>query len=322
VTFNFSAAIAASITPTVTTESDDDVNVETGDCTMNGGRTSCTVTISSVEGCDTPTDYQVILSMTGYEDYETYFNSADNEFEDADTVDSNDCWIQDYGDGDASDYEFSATGDNLRLKVLDAGTGDDERNIYYDLVISSEKEGAFAVHVDSLDTLATSGSVIDLILVQMTPSDFDGLNGIMAGYNGNVPLTGWNSVYLENTGDEFIFGLPDSSGDLGDTEDTYEDFYICQTSYSNKLTTYISIDGENYIKLTEDNMECPGATTSCDLDQIDSRSISTWDDIRLSLQVGSTNSAGDGSFYADFGFARFRTSNLNGSMADCPRMTR
>jgi hypothetical protein len=315
VTFNFSDAISSSITPKVEVESDDDSSVSAGDCTMNGGRTSCTVTISLVAGCDTPYDYKITLSMTGYEDYVMYFNSGDNEFEDADTVDDNDCWIQDYGDGDAGDYDFSATGGNLRLKVLDAGTGDDERNIYYDLDISESKEGAFAVHVDSLDTLPISGSVIDLILVQMTPSDFDGLNGIMAGYNGNVPLTGWNSVYLENTGDDFIFGLPDSSGDLGDTEDTYEDFYICQTSYSNTLTTYISTDGENYIKLTEDNMECPGASTSCDLDQIDSRSVSSWDDIRLSIQVGSTNSAGDGSFYADFGFARFRTANLNGSMA-------
>ena len=100
-----------------------------------------------------------------------------------------------------------------------------------------------------------------------------------------------------------------------------EDFYVCQTAYSNALTTYLSTDGENYIKLNETNMQCADGSSSCDLDEIDSRSISTWDDARLSIQLGSTNNDGNG-FSANFGFARFKTSNLNGTMADCPRMTR
>ena len=91
------------------------------------------------------------------------------------------------------------------------------------------------------------------------------------------------------------------------------------TAYNNLLTTYISTDGENYYKITEDNMRCDSGS-SCNIDQIDSRSIANWDDLRLSIQVGSDNEAGDGSFTAKFGFARFKTSNLNGSMADCPRM--
>lgn len=326
ISFNFSAAVSSSITPSVSvsSENDTDSTVSAGDCTMNEARTSCTVTISGVDGCDDATDYYVTLSMTGFEDYKTFFNSADNEFETSATVDSNDCWERDQLPSSASSsyYSWSASDGNLVLAVSSLS---EERDIYYDYAFNDTTAGAFAVYVSDLDTIATTGSVLDLIFVQATNSDFDGLNGIMAGYDGvaSTSYTGWFSAYQAGSSDTtYRFGIPDSSGDLSDTENLYEGFYVCQTAYNSLLTTYISTDGENYIKLSESNMECSDGSTSCQLSEIDSRSISSWSDLRLSLQLGSNYAAGDNSFSARFGFARFKTSNLNGTMADCPRMTR
>lgn len=321
-TFNFSSAIPSGVTPSVSVSSETDATVTAGTCTLDGGRTSCTSTISDVAGCNTPTDYTATLSMTGYENYETSFNSADNEFETAATVSSNTCWTKDNLPATPlTDFTWEATGGKLVLAVANLSS---EHNIYYDQPFASSKAGAFAVHVSSLGTLATSGSVFDLILVQATNSEFDGLNGIISGYNGLISpsYTGWLSVYNATSVIDYKFGAPSASGDLSDIIDMTDGFYVCQTAYNNLLTTYISTDGENYIKLTDTNMECANGASSCGLAEIDSRSISTWANLRLSIQLGSNYSGGDNAFSASFGFARFKTSNLNGSMADCPRMIR
>ncbi|HLD46061.1 MAG TPA: hypothetical protein VJC18_11560, partial [bacterium] len=290
------------------------------DCVASGDDTLCTVTVSGVAGCATPTDYEVTLSAEGYEDYVIHFNSADNEFEEATTVSDNDCWIQDHSAGDAdNEFDWSASGGNLVMTMDNLGTG--SHDIYYDQPFADSKEGAFVVYISDLETPATNGTNFDLVMVQATNSQFDGLNGIVSGYNGlaDPAYSGWGSVYEGGNG--YQWGIPLETGDLNDIADVYDGYYICMTAYDDLLTTYISTDGDNYYKLTEDNMRCDTGT-SCNIDQIDSRSIADWDDLRLSIQVGSDNGAGDGTLTAKFGFARFRTSNLNGSMADCPRMNR
>lgn len=326
VTFNFSSAIPSGITPEVdvTSISDDDPIPSAGNCDMAGDRESCTTEISNVAGCNDPRDYTMTLSMEGYENYETFFNSADNEFENAATVATNDCWEK-FQVGSEGDYDWSATGDNLRLAIDNIAT--DTLQVFYEQPFSSDQSGAFAVHIDSMSTLPSSGDALEeksagVMAATLDGNDVAGWNSVNVGFVGGYNYTGLFTSYTNTAGSTPKNGIPTDSGDLSDTIDNTSDIYICMTSSNNVLTSYVSTDGGNYVKLTEDNMECLNGSNDCALSEIDARSISDWDNLRLSIWLTSKENTGDRSFWTQFGFARFKTSNLDGSMADCPRMTR
>lgn len=324
-TFNFGSALASGLTPVVTISSSSDVTVEAGTCTLNADRTACTTAFSDLTGCETPTDYLVTLSMSGYDDYSFIFNSADNEFDDADNNPlTNTCW-EDFQTGSAGDYVWTTSNGNLHLIANNvAGT----RQIYFEQPFTDDKTGAFTVHLVSMGTLPTDpqsgeNKFAGVMAEGLNTNgiDIDTINSVNFGIiGGTTDYTGLFTSYIASRGDEPLHTLPTASGDLSAYRGKVSDVYICMTAYNGILTSYVSDDGVNFIKLTDDNMQCATEGVDCQLSAIDSRSTATWNNLRLSIWVQSDMSSGDNSFEAQFGFARFRTENLNGSMADCPHL--
>ncbi len=298
VTLSFELAAAPSVAPTLAVE-----GATAGDCTLSGTTLSCPV--SGVAGCTTFTDYAVTLSGDAIETYTASFNSADDEFDNTDSLAN--CWDVTVPDPDTQ--SVSIEDDNLNLSAGPDATGANVPALFKNI-----SEGTDAAYVTSLTSIVRPGSGSEgeaaFVVIGVTITNPEGgIFGFADGSGGGGGF--WGLVMMGGDG---TVAMP--IGSLADTAAGDAPMYFCLVSKSGVIRTYISTDGDDYTPLDDTTMACQ---QNC-ADVSDLTEFSLYGDLVSKLGYAGFNALASG-ITTDFDYIRFKTSGLTGtSSADCPAM--
>ena len=349
--FTFSESIPSEIEPDVTVDkitfnesvSEKSITkaVSASDCSWNTDRTECEIEITGINNCNAFSDYSVSLTFGGAT-LSTTFNSADNEFDSADSLgeetggdDDDDetdnyCWDIDDGTQKIQNGTLSP----LTYYESEWNEGEYENNIekYLDTASSENFSVSYYILENDISAL-TSGVMISWFGFEAeyntegTEDSFiDVGSGKIADYE--IDISGW----LSDAGHSFDEGSDDEGGvvpkegsNVYDLRNTTAPFYICFVRRDNVVRTYVSGSLKEYILLDTNNMEILYSgeeyyTTAQSIVEYDSSSWLSNNEEVLTYIGFAPEGEGNNSYNPKIDYVRFKFGGFGDepSAADCP----
>jgi hypothetical protein len=307
------ASQALTEAPTVT------VSGATPTCEFSDGEQKTYVcTIGGIDGCETFTDYDVVVTGAGILDFSRSFNSADDEFdwygtksvaEMLEFESSDKCWTGSSGGG-MSENDFEIT-DNDTFKFLVPASGGTQVD---GSIVKAPGSSPFAMTASILTNAPPTTEGYAIIVPQIGHNI---TTMVMAGNMMGSEI--WGLAY----GPQETQAIANSTGDIADYYTQIDPLYIClvrQEDLTVKIYMAFSSDG-SWTELTADNMECLSSFEGNACSDVQSDILEgvtdegdNWYDAKIMGVTYGTSAV----YQPEIGFVRFNASDIAGTYEDCP----